>query len=87
MPHDKFQNYMRPCSMCSGGIKMTDVKVRIQGNEKEVERLRKILLERCPELILGKARKGTNPKYNGNQKYSSYGDFKFNSKRKRRSNE
>jgi len=65
---------------------MTDVKVRIQGNEKDVEKLRKILLERCPELILGKTRKGTNPKYNGKQKYSSYGDFKFNSKRKRRAN-
>lgn len=60
------------------------VKVRIQGNEKDVERLRKILLERCPELILAKPRRGSNPKYEPNQKYASYGDFQFNKKRKRR---
>ena len=63
---------------------MGKVKVRIQGCEKDVERLRKILLDRCPELILATPRKGTNPKYDGNQKFSSYGDFQFNSKRKRR---
>lgn len=63
---------------------MTKVKVRIQGSEKDVEKLRKILLERCPELVLGSPRQGTNPKYDGNQKFSSYGDFQFNSKRKRR---
>jgi hypothetical protein len=60
------------------------VKVRIQGNEKDVERLRAILLDRCPELILGSPRRGTNPKYEPNQKYASYGDFQFNTKRKRR---
>jgi hypothetical protein len=63
---------------------MAKVKVRIQGSQKDVERLRKIFLDRCPELILGNPRKGTNPKYDGNQKFSSYGDFQFNSKRKRR---
>ena len=61
------------------------VKVRIQGEEKDVERLKAILLERCPELILGNPRRGTNPKYEPNQKYASYGDFQFNTKRKRRS--
>ena len=60
------------------------VKVRIQGTELEVEKLRQILLERCPELILGKPRRGTNPKYEPDQKYASYGDFQFNTKRKRR---
>jgi len=60
------------------------VKVRIQGNEKDVQRLRAILLDRCPELILGIPRRGTNPKYEPNQKYASYGDFQFNTKRKRR---
>lgn len=60
------------------------VKLRIQGDEKDVERLRKILLDRCPELILGSPRRGTNPKYEPNQKYASYGDFQFNTKRKRR---
>lgn len=60
------------------------VKVRIQGSEPEVEKLREILLERCPELILGKPRRGTNPKYEPNQKYASYGDFQFETVRKRR---
>ena len=59
-------------------------KLRIQGEQKDVERLREILLERCPELILGSPRRGTNPKYEPNQKYASYGDFQFNTKRKRR---
>lgn len=63
---------------------MKKVKVRIQGNEKDVERLKKILLDRCPELILGTPRRGSNPKYEPNQKYASYGDFQFNTKRKRR---
>ena len=63
---------------------MSKVKVRIQGTQKDVERLKKILLDRCPELILATPRKGTNPKYDGNQKYSSYGDFQFNTKRRRR---
>lgn len=62
------------------------VKVRLQGSEKEVEKLRKLLLERCPELILGKPRRGTNPKYEPNQKYASYGDFQFGKKRARRGN-
>lgn len=60
------------------------VKVRLQGDEEDVEALRKILLEKCPELVLGKARKGTNPKYNHNQKWASYGNFIFDLIRKRR---
>lgn len=63
---------------------MNKVKVRIQGSEKDVKKLRKILLERCPELILANPRKGTNPKYKNDQKYASYGDFQFNKKRRRR---
>jgi len=61
------------------------VKVRLQGSEKEVAKLRAILLKKCPELILGKPRKGTNPKYASAQKYASYGDFKFGVIRNRRS--
>lgn len=63
---------------------MTKVKVRLQGDEKEVEKVKNILLERCPELILGKPRRGTNPKYEPNQKYASYGDFEPGKKRRRR---
>ena len=61
------------------------VKVRLQGSEAEVNQLRDILLQRCPELILARPRKGTNPKYDGNQKWSSYGDFIANKIRRRRS--
>lgn len=63
---------------------MSKVKVRIQGDEKDVEKVKRILLERCPELILGKPRRGTNPKYEPNQKYASYGDFEPGKKRRRR---
>jgi hypothetical protein len=60
------------------------VKVRLQGNKKDVEALRKILLDKCPELVLGMARQGTNPKYARNQKWASYGNFIFGIVRKRR---
>ena len=60
------------------------VKVRLQGDLKSVEEVKKILLERCPELILAKPRRGTNPKYEPNQKYASYGDFEPGKKRRRR---
>lgn len=60
------------------------VKVRLQGDEKAVEKVKEILLERCPELILGKPRRGTNPKYEPNQKYASYGDFEPGKKRRRK---
>tara|TARA_B100000963_G_scaffold281489_1_gene249996 strand:- start:908 stop:1108 length:201 start_codon:yes stop_codon:yes gene_type:complete len=61
------------------------VKIRIQGTKKEVEKLRRHLLQSHPQLIMSKPRKGTNPKYKDNQKYSSYGDYQFNTIRKRRS--
>ena len=61
------------------------VKVRIQGTQRECNRLRRILLKKHPELILGKPRKGTNPKYAGNQKYSCYGDYWSGKVRRRRS--
>ena len=62
------------------------VKVRLQGSKKDVEKLRKHLLKKCPQLILSKPREGTNPKYDGNQKWSSYGDYWFG-KIRRRQNE
>ena len=61
------------------------VKVRLQGNKKDVEKLRKHLLKKCPQLILGKPREGTNPKYDGAQKWSSYGDYWFGKIRRRKS--
>jgi len=53
------------------------IKIRLQGSKEEVEFLRTYLLKKHPGLILGAAREGTNPKYAGNQKWSSYGDIEF----------
>ncbi len=65
---------------------MTKVKVRIQAKtEQECERLRKHFLKKHPQLIMSKPRKGTNPKYEGRQKWSSYGDYEFGKIRQRRS--
>jgi hypothetical protein len=62
------------------------VKVRLQcESDLELARVREIILHRCPELILASPRIGTNPKYNGRQKYACYGDFKVNTIRRRRS--
>jgi|TARA_Y100001951_G_scaffold85023_1_gene74711 hypothetical protein len=62
------------------------VKVRLQcEDDREIDRVAEILLQRCPELILASARLGSNPKYAGQQKYARYGDFKINVIRKRRS--
>jgi len=63
------------------------VKVRIQADsKKECEKLRQHLLKSHPQLILGSPRKGTNPKYEGMQKWASYGDYWFGKIRKRRLN-
>ena len=62
------------------------VKVRIQANNQaEAAKARTLLLKRCPELILANPRKGSNPKYAGQQKWACYGDFEFGAVRKRRS--
>lgn len=52
-------------------------KIRLQGTASEVEAMRKYLLKFHPGLILGAPREGTNPKYDGEQKWSSYGDIEF----------
>ena len=61
------------------------VKVRLQGDPEMVEELRQLLLTAHEELVLGRPREGTNPKYAGNQQWSSYGNWKINTKRQRRS--
>jgi len=60
------------------------VKVRLQGNKKDVDKLRKHFLKKHPQLILSNPREGTNPKYAGNQKWAAYGDYKFGIIRRRR---
>ncbi len=66
---------------------MTKVKIRLQGAEKDVAKLRKHLLKAHPQLILAHPREGTNPKYDGRQKWSAYGDYEFNKIRRRRNKE
>lgn len=66
------------------------VKVRLQSDgsldgDQQIAKVREILLKRCPELCLGKPRIGSNPKYEGRQKWASYGDFIVNKIRRRRS--
>lgn len=56
------------------------VKIRLQGSEEDVKILREWLLAKGQHLnglILGAPREGSNPKYVGQQKWSSYGDIQF----------
>tara|TARA_R110000824_G_scaffold241807_2_gene430577 strand:+ start:1187 stop:1432 length:246 start_codon:yes stop_codon:yes gene_type:complete len=55
------------------------IKMRLQGTEEEVAFLKNYLLKKHPGLCLGSPREGTNPKYDGDQKWSSYGDIEFES--------
>jgi hypothetical protein len=56
---------------------MRSVKIRIQGDETTVKLVKSYLLDCHEGLVLSTPRKGTNPKYDDNQQYSSYGDIKF----------
>ena len=67
------------------GVMMMKVRIRLQGSEKEVERLRTHLLKKHPQMIMSKPREGTNPKYAGRQKWACYGDYEFGKIRRRRS--
>ena len=52
------------------------IRVRIQSeNVMDLAQLRQHLLEQHPGLRLGKPREGTNPKYDGRQKWACYGDI------------
>tara|TARA_R100001086_G_scaffold217617_1_gene134075 strand:- start:190 stop:384 length:195 start_codon:yes stop_codon:yes gene_type:complete len=61
------------------------VKVRLQGSKEDVEKVRQMMLKMHRDMILAKPREGTNPKYAGRQKWSSYGDITPGVIRKRRS--
>jgi len=61
------------------------VRVRIQSrNKADLERIRRKLLKDHPQMILSKPREGTNPKYDGRQAWSSYGDYWIGHIRRRR---
>lgn len=54
------------------------VKVRIQaGSKAEADLVRLKLLTAHPNLIMAQPREGTNPKYEGRQKWAAYGDIIF----------
>ena len=64
---------------------MSKVKIRLMSTSKaDVEKLRKHFLKKNPQLILSNPRKGSNPKYEGNQKWFVYGDYEFGKVRRRR---
>lgn len=54
------------------------VKVRIQADNKgEAEWVRLKLLTAFPNMIMAQPREGSNPKYEGRQKWAAYGDIIF----------
>jgi len=67
---------------------MTNGKVRIRlqsRNKADLERIRKKFLKDHSQVILSKPREGTNPKYEGRQAWSCYGDYWIGHIRRRRS--
>jgi hypothetical protein len=63
---------------------MGKVRIRLQGAEKDVAKLRKHLLKHHPQMILAHPREGTNPRYAGRQKWAAYGNYEFGKIRRRR---
>ena len=64
---------------------MTKVKIRLMaGSEKSCERLRKHMLKKHPQMILGRPMMGSNPKYKSRPKWFCYGDYEFGKIRRRR---
>ena len=55
------------------------VRIRLQSrNKNDLIRIRKKFLKDHPQVILSKPREGTNPKYEGRQAWSCYGNWKSN---------
>ena len=65
-----------------GVEKMAKVKIRLGAPSKaDVEKLRRHLLKKHPQMIMSKPRQGNNPKYDN---WLSYGDYEFGKIRRRR---
>lgn len=61
---------------------MSKVKIRLVApSKKEVEKLRRHLLKKHPQMIMSKPKQGNNPKYDN---WLSYGDYEFGKIRRRR---
>ena len=64
---------------------MSKVKIRLMSHSKtDVEKLRRHILKKHPQAILGHPRQGANPKYEGAHKWFVYGDYEFGKIRRRR---
>jgi hypothetical protein len=64
---------------------MSKVRIRLMAqSEKACERLRKHLLKKHPQMILGKPKEGPPTKYKSTQKWFCYGDYEFGKIRRRR---
>ena len=64
---------------------MSKVKIRLMSTSKsDVETLRRHFFKSLPQAILGTPREGSNPKYEGRQKWFVYGDYEFGKIRRRR---
>ena len=61
---------------------MTKVKIRLVAPSKsDVEKLRRHMLKKHPQMIMSKPRQGNNPKYDN---WLCYGDYEFGKIRRRR---
>jgi hypothetical protein len=52
--------------------------------KKDLEKLRRHMLKKHPQMIMSHPRKGSNPKYKSAQKWFCYGDYEFGKIRRRR---
>ena len=62
--------------------RLSKVKIRLVAPSKsDVEKLRRHMLKKHPQMIMSKPRKGNNPKYDN---WLCYGDYEFGKIRRRR---
>jgi hypothetical protein len=66
-----------------GGFCLSKVRIRLVAPKKgDVEKLRKHMLKKHPQMILSNPKQGNNPKYDN---WLCYGDYEFGKIRRRRS--
>ncbi len=64
---------------------MSKVRVRLMSETKtDLEKLRRHMLKKHPQMIMSHPRMGSNPKYQSAQKWFCYGDYEFGKVRRRR---
>jgi hypothetical protein len=64
---------------------LSKVRVRLMSEtKKDLEKLRRHMLKKHPQMIMSHPRMGSNPKYQSAQKWFCYGDYEFGKVRRRR---